>query len=96
MAQQKFGEIVISGQTVDIFKVVSDRRDWFCSYVTLKNSAFLNESVLFFPTFREGNKIGFDTAHICNEGQTEAQQLMDAIRQAVNAINRWKEIMEVD
>jgi len=90
MAQQKFGEIVVSGQTVEIFKMISDKEDLFCSCVTLKNSAVLKESVLGYPTFRDGDKIGFSY----NEGQTEAQRLIDAIHQAVNAINKWKEIMD--
>ena len=93
----------IGGQSVEVFKLVSPswksektkkkhlERTWFCAYATLKGSENLSESFLGHPTYKEGDKVGVDTAHAFNEEQTLDEKLRSALTQIHWVINRWKE-----
>jgi len=93
---QSFGKINIEGFEVEVVLLQDSKRKWFCSYVELPNSKILREDYLDYPTFREEDKIGFDTAHSYNEKQILYEKLWDALAQVERAIKKYKVVVGND
>jgi len=89
---KEYGKLNINGFEVTLKFVNAGKINWFCSYVTLPNSEYLDESLLNYPTYREADTIGFDTAHAYNIEQPIERKLLDALHQAEGAIKRYLEI----
>jgi hypothetical protein len=88
-----FGIFNINGIKVEVIKMESTTKgleSWFCAYAVLKNSNVLSDSFLGHPTFREGDKVGVDTAHVFNEGQKMEEKLASALHQIEGIIEAWK------
>jgi hypothetical protein len=73
------------------------------SYATLPGSSTVKEGFLGFPTFREGDSVGFDTAHGWTHGdfnpkapkhKQAAAHINSAITQVKSAIDAYKEVFE--
>ena len=88
---EKFGSIKLGDIEIHIRKHKSFKTTVFCAYTELKNSNILKENFLGYPTFRDGDIVGVDTAHSFNMKQTEAEKLLSAIHQIIFIIEKWKE-----
>ncbi len=95
---KKWDEININGYDVTIAR--NEGREvgqvWFCSYVTIKHSQYLDDSILCYPTFRDGDEFGYDTNHSYNDKQSEAEKLSDALRQAQDGIKEALKVIRVE
>jgi hypothetical protein len=87
-----WAKVNVNGFEVEIFMMERKTESYFCSYVTLPGSQIMNDSYLGYPTYREKDEIGFDTAHTRNIKMSPSEKLMDAINQAENAIKKYKEV----
>ena len=69
----------------------NDVGGWWCAYVTLDNitkEEYPNE------TYREGNKVGVDSNHTYNNGQSMDERFEDAKRQIHEIIEAHEKRME--
>ncbi len=81
--------INIMGFDVEIVLIEVGAHKHYCAYATLKNSQYLNNSFLQCATFREGDKVGVDTAHSWNSKQSLDEKLLDAIYQITEVIKPY-------
>lgn len=93
----------VNFRTIEIggFIIGLARQDWknhshFCAYVNLKNAKFLNDEILNHPTFREGDTIGYDSAHSYNESMTIDEKLIDVLGQVAEGIKAYNKIINKD
>ena len=90
-----FGTVNICGFEVEIRKVsIVAFSSHFCAYAKLKGSKALSESDLGYPTFKQGDWVGIDTAHHFNMTQTEAEKLYDALIQIEGVIRAYQKAMK--
>jgi hypothetical protein len=94
--KQLFSKFNICGQEVEVLKMQAAKMSWFCAYATLKNSSVLSDEFLGYPTFREGDKVGIDTAHSFNIDQTLEEKLASALHQIEYVIEKWKKAIKED
>lgn len=86
--KQTFMTLNILGQEVEVVRIKLERRTWFCAYATLEGAKVLSESFLN-VTYKEGDKVGVDTAHAFNDKHTQEQKLASALNQIQNTIKAW-------
>lgn len=97
LTADKFETINIMGYDVEIRKMnrsVNKIGFHFCSYVLLPNSKHLSDNFLGNPTYREGDTIGFDTAHAFCIDYSELDLFRSAIDQITHAIKKYRVAME--
>jgi len=86
----------IHSHEVTISKMKSGNSEWFCSYVTISGSKYLKDEYLNYPTFRDGDEFGYDTAHTYNDKQSLVEKLNDAVEQVQDGIERALEVLKED
>jgi spore coat polysaccharide biosynthesis protein SpsF (cytidylyltransferase family) len=92
--KQPFAKFNICGVEVEVFKIQTKEQSWFCAYAILKNSNVLSDEFLDYPTFREGDKVGVDTAHSFNMEQTMEEKLASALHQIQGVIESWRKAIK--
>lgn len=80
----------IDGYIVEIHRKKAIDKFWFCAYVTLPNSRFLDDATLHHPTYRYEDKVGVDTASIFDEDKTEWEMYGSALREIEEIIHAYK------
>ena len=86
----------ICGHEVTVSKMRACDNEWFCSYVTIKGSRVLNDAHLNYPTYRDGDKFGYDTVHAYNDKQTQVEKLSDAVEQIQHGIEQALKVLDLN
>lgn len=92
--KETFSFFNIFGIKVEVKRLTLNERFWFCAYADLKNSRYLSDTFLGYPTYRKEDIVGVDTAHAFNERQNEAEKLASALHQIESIIKSWKSATE--
>lgn len=67
--------------------------DFVNAYVKLPKSKKLSEEELGYPSWKDGDVVGVDTAHSFNETHNYQQRLLSAEHQIEYVITRYKEMI---
>ena len=93
VASKSLGIINVAGREVNIRESLVHGSPHYTAYVEIKNSHFLADSVIGYPSIREDDILGVDTLHIYNEKQTPAERLIDAIKQITEVIQSADKVL---
>jgi len=69
-------------------------RVWFCSYAILPDSHVLKNQVLHYPTFRDGDEIGFDSNHDWLNDKDDVANFVFALERMQEAIKSYKKMVK--
>lgn len=86
----------IDGYIVEIRRkenIVYRDEFWFCAYVTLPNSRFLNDETLHHPSYRYEDTVGVDTASIVDVDKTEWEMYSSALQEIEEIIRAYKKTL---
>lgn len=86
----------IDGYRVKILRkgnIVFRDEFWFCAYVTLPNSRFLNDETLHHPSYRFEDTVGVDTASIFDMDKTEWEMYGSALQEIEVIIHAYKKTL---
>ena len=93
MASKSLGIINVAGREVNIRESQKRGSPHYIAHVEIKNSHFLADSVIGYPSIREDDILGVDTLYIYNENRTPAERLIDAIKQITEVIQSADKVL---